>query len=66
MEAQSVIATFDIDSAAGLEIGELMVRYRLMLTTGQITDAARTDPQTHHVGAAKEESEPWDKTPSTF
>ena len=50
LEARSVSAAFEVDLADQLDTVELMVRYRLMLTTGEIADAARTDPQTHHVG----------------
>lgn len=47
LEAQSMTQRFQLDEADALDVGELMVRYRLMLTTGELVDAARTDPQTH-------------------
>jgi hypothetical protein len=49
---QAVAERFALDGREALDIGELIVRYRLMLTTGQIPDVARTDPQTHHMGGA--------------
>lgn len=52
LEAQSVAERFQLDEDDALDNGELMVRYRLMLTTGELVDAARTDPQTHVMSGA--------------
>ncbi|HVY10108.1 MAG TPA: hypothetical protein VHB18_08185 [Mycobacteriales bacterium] len=51
LEAQGVTHSFNVaDDPIGTV--ELMVRYRLLLSTGEIADAARTDPQTHHVSTS--------------
>jgi hypothetical protein len=47
IDAQRVTRRFDLEESDALETGELMVRHRLMLTTGRLPDVARTDPQTH-------------------
>ncbi|HEX3900736.1 MAG TPA: hypothetical protein VHW74_16410 [Mycobacteriales bacterium] len=47
VEAQRVTRRFNLEESDALDVGELMVRHRLMLTTGLLPDAARTDPQTH-------------------
>ncbi|HVT21296.1 MAG TPA: hypothetical protein VHE57_07915 [Mycobacteriales bacterium] len=52
LEAQRVTDSFDVHDDEALEVAELMVRYRLLLSTGEIPDVARTDPQTHHVGGS--------------
>jgi hypothetical protein len=52
VDARNVAERFNLDLTEALDVGELIVRYRLMLSTGQIPDVARTDPQTHHVGGA--------------
>jgi|SRR6185312_17122699 len=52
LDVQAVAGRFDLNAPEALDIAELIVRYRLMLSTGQIPDVARTDPQTHHMGGA--------------
>lgn len=52
LDVQAVGERFDLGLREALDVGGLIVRYRLMLTTGQIPDVARTDPQTHHMGGA--------------
>jgi hypothetical protein len=52
VDAQTVTARFDLKDSDALEVGELIVRYRLLVSTGQVPDVARTDPQTHHVGGS--------------
>jgi hypothetical protein len=47
IEAQHVTRRFNLEAADALDVGELMVRHRLMLTAGLLSDVARTDPQTH-------------------
>jgi hypothetical protein len=49
LDAQVTTARFDLPPTEALDVGELIVRYRLLMATGQIADVARTDPQTHHV-----------------
>lgn len=46
-EARSVTEAFGLNEAEALDIGELIVRYRLMLLTGAVPDGARLDPQIH-------------------
>lgn len=50
VDVQSVTTRFGLGQPEALDVGGLMVRYRLLVTTGVIPDVARTDPQTHHVG----------------
>ncbi|MGN6474491.1 MAG: hypothetical protein ACTHK4_12700 [Mycobacteriales bacterium] len=57
LDVQAVSQRFDLDDREALDIGELVVRYRLMVATGQIPDVARTDPQTHHMGGASSEGD---------
>ncbi|HWC36509.1 MAG TPA: hypothetical protein VG650_17005 [Mycobacteriales bacterium] len=52
LDAQTVTQRFKLDESEAIEIAELIVRYRLLLSTGQLADVARTDPQTHHVNGA--------------
>ncbi|HVV76434.1 MAG TPA: hypothetical protein VHC43_10390 [Mycobacteriales bacterium] len=52
LDAQAVTERFNLAPREALDIGELIVRYRLLLSTGKVPDVARTDPQTHHVGGA--------------
>jgi hypothetical protein len=47
VEARVVTERFAMTTTEALDAGEVMVRYRLMLRTGQIPDVARTDPQNH-------------------
>lgn len=49
LDARAVTERFDLGDKEALDIGELIARHRLLLTTGAIADVARTDPQTHHV-----------------
>jgi hypothetical protein len=49
LEAQAETERFDLPTGEALDVGELIVRYRLLVSTGEIPDVARTDPQTHHV-----------------
>lgn len=51
--AQDVTRRFALDERDALDVGELIVRYRLLVGTGEIPDVARTDPQTHRVGDAQ-------------
>lgn len=48
---QMLIGVDDSGTHTGGCASTLMVRYRLMLVTGQLVDGARTHPQTHHYGA---------------
>lgn len=57
LDVQTVTERFDLDAREALEVGELIIRYRLLLSTGAIPDVARTDPQTHHMGGASEAEE---------
>lgn len=57
LDARSVTARFDLPQAEALDVGELIVRYRLLVSIGEIPDVARTDPQTHHVGASEDDAE---------
>lgn len=57
LDAQAVTTRFALDAREALDIGELIVRYRLLLSTNQIADVARTDPQNHRVGNAAESGE---------
>lgn len=52
LDVQAVAQRFDLDEREALDVGELIIRYRLMLATGRIPDVARTDPQTHHMREA--------------
>jgi len=57
LDVQTVTERFDLDDREALDVGELIVRYRLLLGTGVIPDVARTDPQTHHMGGASDTDE---------
>jgi hypothetical protein len=52
IEAQRVTSRFNLAAPDALEVGELMVRHRLMLTAGLLPDVARTDPQIHTASVA--------------
>jgi hypothetical protein len=52
LDAQAVSERFDLTESEALDVGELIVRYRLLVSTGEIPDVARTDPQTHQVARA--------------
>jgi hypothetical protein len=52
IEAQRVTRRFNLEEPDALDVGELMVRHRLMLTAGLLADVARTDPQKHATSAA--------------
>lgn len=46
-EARSVTEAFGLNEPEALEVSELIVRYRLLLLTGEVADGARLDPQIH-------------------
>jgi hypothetical protein len=52
-EARMATSRFDLDEEEAIEVGELMVRYRLMLTIGARVDGARIDPQTHTMSGSR-------------
>lgn len=52
LDVRSVTNRFGLAQTEALDVGGLIVRYRLLVTTGAIPDVARTDPQTHHVGGS--------------
>jgi hypothetical protein len=58
LDAQAVTERFDLTESEALDVGELIVRYRLLVSTGEIPDVARTDPQTHQVARADDADMP--------
>ena len=45
--AKSAVETFGLEVAEQLGVAELMARHQLLLTTGEVPDIARLDPERH-------------------
>jgi hypothetical protein len=66
LDVQAVTERFDLDMREALDVGGLIVRYRLMLSTGEIADVARTDPQTHHMASSEDAEDTESSEDSAF
>lgn len=60
IKARRAVEMFGVDAPDGLPVAELIVRHRLLITTGRMPDIAKLDPQTHVRGYADPQFSPRD------